>query len=84
MPKSFQNLILGGSRWPVEVIGEGIKGLDTIVRWEFVWVSKGGKEEEYFEEVDENIIQLKGRDGSETGDGSLDVQRFAIHLSSLL
>ena len=25
---------LGGSRWPVKVIAEGIKGLDTTFHWE--------------------------------------------------
>ena len=37
-------------------MGDGTKGLDTTFRWESVWVSKGGKEEEYSEEADENII----------------------------
>ena len=37
---------LGGSRWPVEVIGEGIKGFDTTFRWGSVWGFKEGKEED--------------------------------------
>ena len=27
---------LGGSRWPVEVMAEGIKDLDSTLRWESV------------------------------------------------
>ena len=32
------------------------KGLDTILRWESVWVSKGGKEKVYLMEEEDLVV----------------------------